>query len=236
MHDVHTALGELLRIQTLTIEYLPGRTYRAKAPCRLARLAAHIGASTGSGGGRAPTASSTLVDADALDLWTAIVGAAYEWAAFLRVDIRPYHGGTPTGTDTSPLGRWDTPPVGRLLRQVAQRARDTGHPAVVDRITHDAYTWARRIDALLGGTVATDSTGRLIARREATDLYGRTCPVCDTRHVVEERDGDGRYRVTALQLRYADLNGEQHPYWWCRACQAWSWLSEHDAGREQMTA
>ncbi len=226
MHHIHEAVGGLLRLQKLKVVYLRDRYYEVKAPSRLSQLAAELGASTGAGNARAPYASTTLVATDALDLWTAITYCTFAWAQALNIDTRPYLRGAPTAsTSHSPLGQWDTPPVGKLLRLVAQRALDTNHLDMADRITRDANTWTRRIDDLLGGTVAVDKTGRMIARREATDIRDRTCPTCGNRQVLEERDGE-HYRVPALQLRWADLEGQQHPFWGCRACPAWGWLTD----------
>lgn len=93
MTDLHDAVAELIKAQTLQVHYLPGdpdRSYTARAPCLLQQLRAAVASSTSGRGGRTVPASRLPLAAEALDLWVEITSSVHAWADALRIDRRPY--------------------------------------------------------------------------------------------------------------------------------------------------
>jgi hypothetical protein len=226
--DVFTAVGELVKVQQIRVEYLPGKTYRAYAPCRLGQLADAVAASTSGSGGHSKPGSRIPIAADQLDLYRDIAMAVGLWAYALGVDRSGLRGGRPYGAGTT-RARFETPPLGRLMVKVAGEAMRLRRFEMADRIGHDSRKWAGRIDAMLPQPRLRPD-GSMVGRPGTSSIRGRACPNCDSIDVVDVRDDDGTYRVPALQISYAEVEqgGLDVPFWWCRVpgCGHWGWLQE----------
>lgn len=169
------AVAELIRTQKLRIEVTPSIGYWVKAPCLLTQLreAIAVGSETG---GRGIPSSRAPINTDAADLWYEIVYSTFGWAAHMALNRR----------DPNPESQ--TPWIGRLLRSCAATAISTGQAPTAERIEHNTRRWTAQINTMLTGH--TDQRG----------VRGATCPNCAQATILEDRLGDGLYRIPAIIL------------------------------------
>jgi hypothetical protein len=204
-HAALQAVAELIRTQTLRIEYdgIPDLAYQLRAPCLLAQLAGLVGVGSESGGRGIPGPRPTI-NVDVLDLWVEIVTDTAGWCDLLGIDRRTLRDPMPAADDVH-----TTPAAGKLLRSCAATAISKGFDEVADRIRHNATTWRHRIEALLTG------------HTEQRGVRGATCPECQATSVVDLRDeGDRqvRYRVPAIALVVREHQGDALRWLVCNAC------------------
>jgi hypothetical protein len=114
--------------------------------------------------------------------------------------------------DQGPFAATTIPPLGYLVRAVAAQAVAANEQAIADRLERRAGQWAVRIRALLAASPADE---------RVYPVPGAACPACDAEVVMEERPGDGTYRVPALIVRFLPIEGgdpdDLWPYRQCRA-------------------
>lgn len=169
------AVAELIRTQKLRIEVTASIGYWVKAPCLLTQLRQAVTLGT-EGGTRGIPNSRPPIAVDALDLWHEIAHSTYAWAAHMNLNRHDRHPHS------------QTPWIGRLLRSCAATAISTGQPPIAERIEHNARRWTSQITAMLTGTT------------EQRSIRGATCPNCVAATILEDRQGDGLYRIPAIVL------------------------------------
>lgn len=187
------AVAELIRTQRLRIDITPSVSYEVRAPCLLTQLEEAVTLGT-EGGGRGVPSSRAPIAIDAADLWSKISYNTHGLAHHLGLNRK------------DPTPGSSTPWVGRLLRHVAAEAVSRGLDKTADRIEHNARKWAAQIETMLTG------------RAERRALRGAECPNCTqirpyprrligpwagpqpTNTVIDDRPGDGTYRVPAIEL------------------------------------
>lgn len=167
------AVAELIRTQKLRIEVTPTVAYWVKAPCLLSQIEAAKAGGMETGGRGIPASRSPLA-IEAFDLWYKITYNTHGLAHHLGLNRR----------DTTPESQ--TPWVGRLLRHCAATAVSKGLTKTADRIEFNAKKWTVQIGGMLSG------------KTEQRALRGAQCSDCSATTVVEERWGDGTYRVPAI--------------------------------------
>lgn len=117
-----------------------------------------------------------------------------------------------------PTATFTVPPVGLLLRAAAAEAIATGQQPVADTMTRKATAWADRIATMLG------ALGRAVH-----EIRGMACADCGDTTVLEDRPGDGVYRVPAIEVRLLPRDEDQSddlwPYRSCRACGSTGWVA-----------
>lgn len=196
------AVAELIRTQKLRIDITPAVGYWVKAPCLLTQLRNAIAGGMETGGRGIPT-SRPPIAVDALDLWREIGHNTHSWAAHMGLNRRDRHPHS------------QTPWIGRLLRSCAAQAISTGKPLIADRIEHDARRWTAQITAMLTG------------QAEQRSIRGAACPTCTQRTIIEDRAGDGTYRVPAIILVTRDTLR------WL-VCQACGWTDPVIGGNPEL--
>lgn len=203
-HPVHEAVAALIRTQTHRVQITQTIGYTARSACLLQQLADSIGVGMEKTGGRSVPGSRPPIAVDAWDLWTHIVTSTNAWAQHLGINRERYND-SPVTTVRSALTP-ATPPVGRLLRAVAATAVSQGKQPIADAVQRAAEKWHRQILAMLTGQV------------DQRPVRGAACFDCGQTSVLEERAGDGTYRVPALVLVTNDQTGEPMHWLACRAC------------------
>lgn len=224
---VADAVGELVKLQTLRVHYLPGdpdRWYTVKAPCLLAQLVGSFAQPTGGAGGRSVARSRLPLSAAALDLWMEITGNVHGWAESLGVDRKPYRDAerhamsrlTRHLDDVHPFADRTVPPIGRMLRAVAAQSVALGREEEAERIAFKATVWAERIRVMLAGPAPDE---------RVHSLRGQACGVCGAARALETREGE-RFWVPAVQVRFLamDESLDLWPYRICLACGDNGWI------------
>lgn len=202
--NVHHAVALLTDRPKLRIQITAQAGYTVEAPCLLAQLHDAFTASTGGHGGRTVPGSRMPLNSAALELWTEIAADAAVWAAMLGVDRARYR------QQQATTGR-QPPPVGLLLRAVAAAAAGREDRALmVERITGNCRTWARRIEVMLAPDQAS-----------VRGLSGVPCRDCEAMWVS---DADDQPRLPALWVEYGETGVIR--CLWCRACGAHTWRDE----------
>lgn len=227
MPHVADAVGELVKLQTYRVHYLPGdvsRWYTVKAPCLLAQLVGSFAQPTGGSGGRSVARSRLPLSAAALDLWMEITGNVHGWAESLGVDRRPYREAERAQMsglgrrleEPHPLADRTVPPIGRMLRAVAAQAVASGRDEEADRIAFKAGVWADRIRVMLAGYAPDE---------RVHPLRGLACEACGAMRALETRENE-RFWVPAVQVRFMamDESLDLWPYRICLACGDNGWI------------
>ena len=182
--DVVDAVGELVKLQSRRIHYLPGDDspfYTVRAPCLLTQLHQAVRSATGGRGARRSRPGERIpLAADALDLWVEVTASAHAWADSLGVDRRPYRAAELAGWRyvervpelTRRLWVWMGPPGGPVTAPppgrppATRRVRPEDDDPLADRAMPPIGRLLRVVAAQCVAVRADEVAGRVAGRAE----------------------------------------------------------------------